>query len=439
MHASAKDSGDTRDGSFTCPAAKAHPFFKTLGAQTTIQRWFADDVLNNNKIDRTLRTVFTHDHYGPSSHQQTGLYAGLVIEPTGLLERPETRDDGHTGAGWSTSWQAVILETDPSLSHREFLFEFALQLAYEAGTGVDANGRPIPDPNGVINPPVRTVCHSSWKTPICPGGVPLPCPEAISAADPGTMSVNYRNEPVHCACAIQTRTPGKAVPLVTCRKSTSRISGAPIRTSTFSRRSTLRADEVYIPAIHSHCFCIRKRQSSIRIPVGAQEETHNLTINGHKWLHQPGTPQDPTANNQYMGYRTASSRHIRTLRVSDGQGNRYSAIVRSSITSTRTALSDGQWNGVWGIFRVTTAVGSAGRFAVVAQQPGGRCQLSTNDSSFTTDPAFPTGVTDYKDSTDGSVTTDTTITTDTSLMSSDMIATTTATTTGTMTETTTTT
>ena len=26
--------------------------------------------------------------------------------------------------------------------------------------------------------------------------VPPPCPEAVSAADPGTMSVNYRNEPV---------------------------------------------------------------------------------------------------------------------------------------------------------------------------------------------------------------------------------------------------
>ena len=26
--------------------------------------------------------------------------------------------------------------------------------------------------------------------------MPLPCPEAVSAADPGTMSVNYRNEPV---------------------------------------------------------------------------------------------------------------------------------------------------------------------------------------------------------------------------------------------------
>ena len=85
-------------------------------------------MLNNNKIDRTLRTVFTHDHYGPSSHQQTGLYAGLVIEPTGSVWKdPETGATMGTRAldGGPTSWQAVILETDPSLSHREFLFEFA--------------------------------------------------------------------------------------------------------------------------------------------------------------------------------------------------------------------------------------------------------------------------------------------------------------------------
>ena len=197
------DSGDPRDGTFTCPKAKPHPFFGTLGAQTTIQRWFADDVLNNNKIDRTLRTVFTHDHYGPSSHQQTGLYAGLVIEPTGSVWKdPETGAIMGTRAvdGGPTSWQAAIIEKDPSQSHREFLFEFAdYQLAYEAGAGIDGNGHPIADPKGVINPPIKNEVGLPFIVEngmICPGGVPAPCPEAISAADPGTMSVNYRNEPV---------------------------------------------------------------------------------------------------------------------------------------------------------------------------------------------------------------------------------------------------
>jgi manganese oxidase len=53
--------------------------------QTTTQRWFADPILsydeNGVARDRTMRTVFTHDHFGPSSIQQHGFYSALVIEP----------------------------------------------------------------------------------------------------------------------------------------------------------------------------------------------------------------------------------------------------------------------------------------------------------------------------------------------------------------------
>ena len=123
-----------------------------------MQRWFADDTLNNNGVDRTLRTVFTHDHFGPSTHQQAGLYAGLVIEPTGSVwKNPETGVTMGTRAvdGGPTSWQANIIETNAANSHREFMFEFAdFQLAYQAGAGVGANGKPIADPQRVINPPI---------------------------------------------------------------------------------------------------------------------------------------------------------------------------------------------------------------------------------------------------------------------------------------------
>ena len=78
------------------PGAEGHPFFNQfrtrlqrrndfLGAQTTMQRWWADPILNQDGTGRTLRTIFTHDHFGPSTHQQTGLYAGLVIEPAGSI------------------------------------------------------------------------------------------------------------------------------------------------------------------------------------------------------------------------------------------------------------------------------------------------------------------------------------------------------------------
>jgi manganese oxidase len=60
------------------------------GAQRTVQRWYADPIFDakvapgykNTGRDYTLRTVFTHDHFGASSHQQHGLYGALIVEPS---------------------------------------------------------------------------------------------------------------------------------------------------------------------------------------------------------------------------------------------------------------------------------------------------------------------------------------------------------------------
>src|SRR5262249_52500352 len=87
-----------------------------LGAQTTIQRWFPDPLDDTAGVDRTMRTVFTHDHFGPSTHQQVGLYAGLLIEPERSQWRnPETGQIfGGSGVapvrpdGGPTSWKADI-------------------------------------------------------------------------------------------------------------------------------------------------------------------------------------------------------------------------------------------------------------------------------------------------------------------------------------------
>jgi len=102
------------------------------GAQTTVELWGVDPLLNNEGVDRTLRTVFTHDHFSPSTHQQAGLYAGLVIEPEDSLwylpdgTRMNTRQDGGP-----TSWNGYIVPKDPKESYREFMLEFQdLQLAY---------------------------------------------------------------------------------------------------------------------------------------------------------------------------------------------------------------------------------------------------------------------------------------------------------------------
>ena len=48
-----------------------------------MQRWFADPVVNTDGVDRGLGIIFTHDHYGPSTHQQIGLYATVLAQPAG--------------------------------------------------------------------------------------------------------------------------------------------------------------------------------------------------------------------------------------------------------------------------------------------------------------------------------------------------------------------
>ena len=427
-----KDSGDIRDGTFTCPKAKAHPFFGTLGAQTTVQRWFADNTLNNQGVDRTLRTVFTHDHFGPSTHQQAGLYAGLVIEPTGSVwKNPETGVIMGTRAvdGGPTSWQAAIIETNAANSHREFLFEFAdFQLAYQAGAGVDVNGNPIADPVRVINPPILAEVGLPFLVEngmICPGGVPAPCPEAISAADQGTMSVNYRNEPVPLRVRdpnTNTQTFGAAGDLSKVYKSNITRADPQFNVQpNFYPALTkgVQPGDPFTPLLRAY----ENDKVQIRILVGAHEETHNMTINGHKWLHQPGTPQDPLAVNN-SGYRNSQIAGISEhFEFDTGKESILGNRPFVDYLYQNSASVDGQWNGVWGIFRVYN--GRPGILTDLLALPNnlaGAADLSTNDSSFPTDSTFPNGITDYKDTTDASVTTDTVATTDTSLMSSDMVA-----------------
>jgi hypothetical protein len=427
------ESGDTRDGTFTCPVGKLHPFFNIKYAQTTVQRWFADDTLNNNGKDRTLRTVFTHDHFGPSTHQQTGLYAGLVIEPTGSVWRnPETGVTlgTRTVDGGPTSWQANIIETVAANSHREFLFEFAdFQLAYQAGAGIGANGKPIADPQRVINPPILAEVGLPFIVEngmVCPGGVPAPCPEAISAADQGTMSVNYRNEPV----PLRVRNPA----------TNTQASGAAGDLSKVYKSNITRADpqfnvqpnfyppltggvqpgDPFTPLLRAY----ENDKVQIRILVGAHEETHNLTINGHKWLHEPGTPQDPLAVNN-SGFRNSQmagiSEHFEFL---TGKESLMGGRAFIDYLYQNSASVDGQWNGVWGILRVYNGRnGLKTDLQALPNNTAGAAALSTNDSGFPTDSTFPTGATDYADSTDPSVSSDSIATTDTSLMSGTMLGT----------------
>ncbi|HEY6215190.1 MAG TPA: hypothetical protein VIW74_00920 [Pyrinomonadaceae bacterium] len=172
-----------------------------MGAQTTIQRWYLDPVVDSQNVDRTLRTVFTHDHFGPSTHQQAGLYAGLVVEPRnsqwknaedgsamggGTITTPPVRPDGGP-----TSWKANIVTTNAPDSYREFMLEFQdLQLAYDQGS------RSAPDP--AKDKGWRDATHAVNPTVFPEFGQVRPRLVSTGNENPitGTQSVNYYNEPV---------------------------------------------------------------------------------------------------------------------------------------------------------------------------------------------------------------------------------------------------
>lgn len=204
-------------------APKEIPYFQSVlpgkfpGAQATIQRWYADPVFDckhpiepgapplpcKTGQDRTLRTVFTHDHFGPSTHQQIGLYAGLVIEPTGSKWFNSTTGEQLGGRfdGGPTTYQANIILPDPTKSYREFMLEFQdRQLAY-LNTSITT---PLPyirydepkttppgfwgwaDPTNAINAP-----QSGNPGP---GGSPTP-DLVTNRFSEGAYSLNYSNEP----------------------------------------------------------------------------------------------------------------------------------------------------------------------------------------------------------------------------------------------------
>lgn len=166
------------------------------GAQTTVQRWYADPILDESGKDRTLGTVFTHDHYGPSTHQQAGLYAGLLVEPADARWRNSETGKVMGGAGVTpvrpdggpTSWKADILTgTADADSFREFALEFQdFQLAYSWQVGTPGPVAASPDPSigyRNINPANQVNIPAT--------------PQLLSSGQTvGTFSLNYSNEPV---------------------------------------------------------------------------------------------------------------------------------------------------------------------------------------------------------------------------------------------------
>ncbi|HEY0174044.1 MAG TPA: hypothetical protein VGB98_23710 [Pyrinomonadaceae bacterium] len=359
-----KFSGDARDGTFTCPTLEQHPQLGLakkdvdgngvddwLGAQTTVQRWYADQVRDNQGVDRTLNTVFSHDHFGPSTHQQAGLYAGLVVEKPGSdWYHSETGQPLSVNPfdGGPTTWQAKIhFPNSPSETFREFLLEFAdFQLAYKKNGGGTVDN-PVPDPANAINPPAKKEIGLPFlvePAPRCPGSnFAPPCPEAISAIGHGTMSVNYRNEPLSLRVFNPNtggQTAGIPGDLSHAYRSLTNRAIAELNYHPLPKLTQgVRPGDPATPLLRA----FENDKVRIRVLVGAHEEGHNFGVHGIKWLFEPSDPNSGFRNNQMMGISEWFDFVVPPLPVISGEKTDFLYRPGSS--------SDDQWNGLWGILR----------------------------------------------------------------------------------------
>lgn len=465
-----------------------HPW---CGAQTTVQRWWADPLVNfpfkdKRSFDRTIRTVFTHDHMGPSSHQHHGFYAALVVEPknsvwefvdgrpmggadltqvaepknklwsTGKESPPglicqnktkpdkfETANGGACKAGFElradggpTSYAAniiaPILHDDPASnprktgSNEDMLADRHRKAEQETRDLAQSTGQDFKDlwqaRNGKPNTrreynlavadfalvytqdlqPINSLARD--ESDVFNGEhVPFrkPVPEGISAEDPGTQLINYRNEPVPLRI-------GRRSGDDDARSSSKSLEDAcGIRAEELSQKRGNEGDlvNIFSSRIHSECgkrltqlrpsprlhpflkslkiqpnpvldriakslerwrlqfiTNISKTEPwrkpgdpstpllatyegdplQIRLIQGAQEEQHVFTMHGIKWLAMPAARQSGFRNAQHVGI----SEHFEFSTDIDflNRAPQTDYLYASSAT-------DNLWDGMWGLLR----------------------------------------------------------------------------------------
>jgi hypothetical protein len=383
-----------------CLTPKTIPYFgkgphdSYVGAQATIQRWSADPVFagsdeekerasygkhspkgEHEQKDLTLRTVFTHDHFGPSTHQQAGLYAGLLVEPTQSVWLDGQKAGVHYGSnanrplgdnglppfdGGPTGWQANIITTDKAQSYREFALEFAdTQLAYTADSrrypsdyneGKNPNYTGWADPAHAIGAPGNPLAGSPSCT--VPSG---PTPELVSNTVPtGTYSVNYRNEPLSLrlfsgapAGPTNTDATDNSFAFASIHRNTPKLNtqpalGAPISVfndfkypGPFAGAQPM---DPYTPLLRTY----DGDHVQVRTLVGAHLSPHFFSFHGVNWLFEPSETDSGWRSAQGMGI---SEHYEMMFQIPHGSGPTADYLYET------TSDTLGRKNGNWGILR----------------------------------------------------------------------------------------
>lgn len=377
-----------------------------LGAQATVQRWWLDPLMTMpgevSDHTRSYMTVFTHDHFGPSTHQMIGLYGGLLIEPaettwTSLDGKTQfgTRDDGGP-----TSYAANIVFKAPERQadhYREFALEWGdTQLGYTQYSRPLADCYSYTDPDGKVVTQAPPFFHCvarapdqpyyGWSDPAhvlnclnCPpqplaqppqslianqsGFAPWP-PQPLLVSDfgAGMMSMNYRGEPLAPRVNKPQVSNPAAAPdagdLAAAFRSIARFDpvystqpsgGAQIDPTCrgadclrFPRKPVspgMGATDPYTPMLMGY----EGDHVQIRLLVGAHTSMHDFTMHGRRWLAEPFEPDSGYRSTQFI----LLSEHYELL----FDLPRLGAESASDYLYNPSASFEGLSNGAWGLLR----------------------------------------------------------------------------------------
>ncbi len=340
-----------------------------VGAQATVQRWWVDPLLDRSKNDRTYMTVFTHDHFAPSTHQMIGLYGGLLVEPTGSKwTMPDGSPLNTRSDGGPTSYAANILPPDAQKSYREFALAWGdLQLVYGPGSRVKPDCYPGQTPAlNDCTPLLPGAAYQGWADPAnainCPTCNPAgtkpahaPAPYLISDFGAGMLSMNYRTEPLPLRVA---GAPGseatdlshafRSIPRLDPQLNTQPAPGSPIQPGCTGDcfkypiqpiALGMLPEDPYTPLLRAY----ENDPTQIRLLAGAHTSMHDFTLHGIKWLFEPF--------NQNSGYRNSQfvvlSEHFEAL----FRMPRTNAAKTADYLYNPSASYEGLTNGLWGILR----------------------------------------------------------------------------------------
>lgn len=377
-----------------------------LGAQATVQRWWLDPLMSMpgtvTEQTRSYMTVFTHDHFGPSTHQMIGLYGGLLIEPadttwTSLDGKVQygTRDDGGP-----TSYAANILFNAPERqadNYREFALEWG-----DTQLGYTQYSRPLPDCYSYTDPDGRVVTQAppffrcvprtsgqayfGWSDPAhvlnclnCPpqplaqppqslipnqsGAAPWP-PQPLLVSDfgAGMMSMNYRGEPlaprVNQPAVSNPQATTDAGDLAAVFRSIERFDplysrqptggaqidptcrgAACLRFPVQPMSPAMGATDPYTPMLYGY----EGDKVQLRLLVGAHTSMHDFTMHGRRWLAEPFEPDSGYRSTQFI----LLSEHYELL----FDLPRLEADPSSDYLYNPSASFEGLSNGAWGVLR----------------------------------------------------------------------------------------